>query len=140
VNRALIACAATLWTAAACGCTSNIGIDDFKYACQKDTECGEGQACQDNWCVKIPGRQDGGTADAADTGVHKDAGHDGGEDAGRRDVGLIIQYSSTSDTTAGLGSSDKYILKSATGWSSGPMWNVESYQLRIGNPFTQGGK
>ena len=153
MNRALIASVSVLWIAAAYGCSTDIGIDEFKYACQKDTDCGEGYACQSNWCVKKTGIHDGGTTDA---GVQKDAGRDsgfdaghdvgtdggidGGADGGIRDGGFVLQYSSTFDSAAGVGASAGYRLKAVTGWSTGPKQAGGSYQLKVGQPFKAGEK
>ena len=153
MNRALFGWVAVVWLAMMYGCQTDLGIDDFKYACQKETDCGEGFACQGNWCVKLDGGHDGGTAD---TGVHKDAGRDagtdggidggtdggvdGGMDGGVRDGGFVLQYNSTFDSAAGVGASAGYRLKVVTGWSTGPKQGTGGYQLKIGQPFKTGEK
>jgi hypothetical protein len=52
----------------------------------------------------------------------------------------MLRHSSTSDSAAGTGTSERYLLKSVTGWSTGPKWNVGSYELKMGNPFEQAKK
>lgn len=136
----------------AAGCTADIGIDDFKYACQKESDCGEGYACQSSWCVKLREKGDGGKTD---TGVQKDAGHDAGADGGDAggdggpdagdagpggDGGLLLMYSSTYDSAAGVGASKDFTLKVVTGWSAGPKWSVGGYKLKMGHPFEAGRK
>lgn len=133
----------------AAACDTDIGISDFKYACESDNDCGPGNKCEPGvGCMKFPETRDAGTADAGgsrdagrDSGpgdAGPDAGDGGATDAGQRDGGFIVQFSSTSDSAGGAGSSEKYILKSVTGWSAGPKWNVGNYQLKSGNPFVGG--
>jgi len=150
VNRATTVFAAVLWAAALCGCSTDIGVNDFKYACEKHSDCGEGYECQPGvGCVRFPEKHDGGGTDAAghkDAGVDagRDAGHDGGldggGDAGHGDAGFVIRFSRTANAAAGAGSSDSYMLKSATGWSTGPKWSVGSFKLKMGNPYETGQK
>ena len=157
MNRALVGWVAVVWATTMYGCPTDIGIDEFKYACQKDTDCGEGYSCQSNWCVKLDGGFDGG---ALDGGVHKDGGGDSGFDAGRdagtdggidggtdggidggvRDGGFMLQYTSTFDSAAGTGASTSYQLKVVTGWSVGPKQGAGSYRLKVGQPFKTGEK
>lgn len=88
------------------GCSGDLGMDGFTFACEKDSDCGEGGRCNPAvGCVPIDGdRLDGGPTDAAvhpdgggdagrdggpdagDTG-HEDTGHDDAGDAGPDDVG-----------------------------------------------------
>ncbi|MBI5528198.1 MAG: hypothetical protein HY897_17840 [Deltaproteobacteria bacterium] len=128
-------------------CDTDLAISDFKYACESDNECGAGHKCEPGvGCVKFPESKDAGRGDAgggrdagaADGGT--DAGTDAGADAGTADGGFMLRYSSTSDSAAGAGTSDKYMLKSVTGWSTGPKWNVGNYELKMGSPFEQGKK
>lgn len=140
MNRATTTCVAAVWAVVFCGCTADIGIDDFKYACATGNDCGEGFSCEANWCVKLPGKDGGGPTD---TGVQRDAGPDAGADAGDAgpvsDAGFVIRYMSTFDSTAGAGASTNYKLKVVTGWSVGPRWSLGNYALKPGQPF-EGGK
>ena len=138
---------------AAPGCSTDLGLDEFKYSCEKDSDCGEGYACvtgrgcvsklkldggQGDAAVPHDGGHDAGTDAGRDGGV--DAGTDGGHDGGFRDAGFILQYSSTIDSAAGAGASQKYTLKAVTGWSTGPKRGAGGYQLKVGTPFTSGDK
>ncbi|MBI5529492.1 MAG: hypothetical protein HY897_24470 [Deltaproteobacteria bacterium] len=135
MNRARTACMAAIWAATLCGCTADIGIDDFKYACAKNNDCGEGYSCEANWCVRLPGKGDGGTTDA---GIQRDAGADAGDAGTISDAGFVIRYMSTFDSSAGTGASTGYKLKVVTGWSVGPRWSLGDYALKPGQPFEKG--
>ena len=76
-------------TASLIGCSGDLGLNDFQFACEKDSDCGEGGRCNPAaGCVSIDaGHPDGGASDAAiplDGGIDagRDAGRDGGSDAG----------------------------------------------------------
>lgn len=145
MNRATTAFASVLLAAVLCGCPTDIGVNDFTYACEKHSDCGEGYECQAGvGCIRLIEKHDGGKADAggqkdAGTDGGSDAGHDGGPDgggdAGHGDGGFAIRFSRTANTAAGTGSSSGYVLKSATGWSTGPKWSVGNYKLKMGNPY-----
>ncbi len=162
MNRALIACAALLVTVAVCGCSTDLGINDYQYGCGKDSDCGDGFACVTGRGCVSKGALDAGRADAgatpdaggdagggADGGVAEDAGYDGsledagadsGADAGGRDGGYILRFGSILDPSAGAGVSKTYSLKSVTGWSAGPKVSTREYQLKPGTPFKTTGK
>jgi hypothetical protein len=105
VNKAAVFIVLLLLPALA-GCTGELNIGDFKHACEKDSDCGEGFKCDPAaGCVAIQ------------------PGADGGQDAGPvSDGGIFLRHSSTYDSAAGvcLSPAKDLTLKSATGWSTGP--------------------
>ena len=132
------------------GCTGDLGVGEIKGACEKDSDCGAGYRCDPQaGCVAVHVNVDGGPRD---TGHHTDGGHDarpvdGGDveyvDAGPfdtgpgNDVGIFLRYFSVYDNAAGVcvSPSKDLILKSSTGWSTGPRWSTGSTTLQVGQPW-----
>ena len=127
------------------GCTGDLGIAEFNGSCEKDSDCGEGYRCdpQAGCVAHFPW---GGPLDA---GGHTDVGHDArpvdGGDAGPvdtgpgRDGGIFLRYLSTSDSAAGVSVSPSkdLILKSSTGWSTGPRRSTGNTTLQVGQPWAK---
>jgi hypothetical protein len=159
--RNLTFLAAVLLALAAAACTGDLGLSEYKFACESDSDCPAGQRCDRKaGCVReaidggvgsdqaaVPG--DRGNADTfdpfdrsepsdrsdpSDRPDPADAGHDGGPDGGR-DAGLMLRFSSFGDTTAGVSRSEGYTLKSVTGWTAGFRWSAGGYTLQTGNPM-----
>ena len=83
LRTARLVTAALALAAFALSCSGDLGINDYTYACVKDSDCAAGQRCdQAAGCVVVsPG---GDEAQEPDTGHPADAGRDGGDagDAG----------------------------------------------------------
>ena len=119
------------------GCTGDLGINDFKGACEKDSDCGAGYRCDPQaGCVAAHADVGGGPRDI---GPHTDGGHDarrgdggdveyvdggdagdGGFDTGPGDVGIFLRYFSAYDSAAGVcvSPSKDLIIKSSTAYYS----------------------
>ena len=137
------------------GCSGDLGLNDFKGACEKDSDCPAGYQCTTNQgCVLIgvPGSDGGGPKDGgADADGSADAGSDAGRDAGWDggapadagdggtvvDAGILLRYNSIYDTAAGAFESQDFKLKAVTGWSTGPRWISSGSTLQPGQPWGQ---
>ncbi len=74
-------------------------------------------------------------ADAGDAGAGDGGG--GGVDGGGRDGGLVIRFSSVTDSAAGECAAPGYRLRSVTGWTAGFRWTAGGYTLRSGQPYAR---
>ncbi|MBI5525605.1 MAG: hypothetical protein HY897_04660 [Deltaproteobacteria bacterium] len=113
--------AAVIWLASC----ADLGIDDFKYACQRDEDCGEGFTCDRlKGCVRVAMPTDAGGV----TRFHpRDAGP---RDAGPhfKDVGVVFfRLPSVYDHSVGTPAPDGgvpagggIVARSVTGWSAAP--------------------
>ena len=93
--------------AIAAGCSGDLGIDDFQYACGKDSDCKTGFKCDPaKGCVAAAG-------------------------------GYTLRASTVADGAAGVLKGKGYILKSSTGWSGGPAQSGGAYRGRPGAALGQ---
>lgn len=133
------------------GCSGGLGLGDFTFACEKDSECGKGQRCDPSaGCVAI-GKPDGGPTDRGTTddsfhptdssdmpdlsdvsdGADGDASDAGGEDAGVADGGgLVLDWAGVYHGASGTCSSADYVLRSTTGWMVLPAGESPSHTIR----------
>jgi hypothetical protein len=139
------------------GCSGDLGLGNFTFACEKDSDCGEGKRCDPSaGCVAIgktdggPVTGDGGTADRtgptdssdmsdlSDMSDGSGGGDPGAPDTGGEDTGgppdagggFVLDWAGVYHGASGTCSSADYVLRSTTGWMVLPGGESTSHTLR----------